>query len=878
MQTVERPVKRIQDSRGSGSDRQMKALVVHPGTQHSFRLAAQLQRFGCLSRFWTGFAYIPNSTLGLGIRSMPRGLGRLLDGRRLTGVPTEKLRTQPLVDLLALRRLRAGHDNQTVMFERNEAFQQGIPEREVADSDVVIGVDTASWLLADQAAALGRPFILDRTIGHPRTFERLIPVLNQQFPEWIEDCPHRLPHLLSAEDTEHSQARLIAVGSSFTRNTLVENGVTPQKIVVVPLGVDLDAFTPAPHPDLSRPVRFVFVGSVGVRKGVPLLLQVWRSLGRVNAEMWLAGPVSKRNARLIPTLSGLRMMGKVGRRELPGLLRQCDVLVFPSYFEGFGAVLLEAMAAGLPIIATDATGAPDLIADGVEGLVVPTGNAEALRDAMRRFIDSRDTLARMSQAARRCAERYSWDSYGERWIDILRQVMSDAHNAEDRSVSARGADLADAGERRADAVEYRSPRENGAPCVRPESSIPNKSGQIKALLVHPGTQYSFRLAAELHRHGCLSRFWTGMAYVPDSRLGRCIRRLPMPVQRQLSNRRLEGVSTNEIRILPLGEWRALRRLRAGHDDQTVMFERNAAFQGRIPQRELANSNVVIGFDTSSWLLAERALALGRTFILDRSIGHPSSFQRLMPMLRQQFPEWLENCLPRLDALVLCETKEHRYAERIVVPSSFVRATLIENGVQADKIVVIPFGVDLELFRPAPHCDVPRPLRFVFVGSLSARKGVPLLVRAWHSLAPKTAELWLVGPVSEQHARLIPVLPGLRLMGKVPHRQLPSLLRECDVLVFPSYFEGLAQVQLEALAAGLPVIGTEASGGGDLITDGVEGYVIPAGDAEALQDAMERFIDAPAELPRMSQAARRRAESFSWEIYGNRWMDLLRQVV
>jgi len=89
-----------------------------------------------------------------------------------------------------------------------------------------------------------------------------------------------------------------------------------------------------------------------------------------------------------------------------------------------------------------------------------------------------------------------------------------------------------------------------------------------------------------------------------------------------------------------------------------------------------------------------------------------------------------------------------------VPSSFVRRTLIENGVPSNKITVIPFGVDLKAFHPLPRPNPSRPLRFVFLGSLGARKGVPLLLQAWRSLPPTTAELWLVGPVSERHARLI----------------------------------------------------------------------------------------------------------------------------
>ena len=399
----------------------MKALVVHPGTQHAFHLASQLQRHGSLSRFWTGFAYVPGSILGRCVGSLPMTLQRRVAGRRLSGIPTEKLRTQPRVDLRALRQLRAGQDEQAVMFERNATFQSRIPTVELNRSDFVIGVDTASWLLAERASSIGRPYILDRTIGHPRAYEKILPLLERKFPDWMEERPQRLPRLLSAEDAEHRLASWIVVGSSFTQRTLIECGVPADKIIVTPLGVDLATFTPAARDKAPRPLRFLFLGSLGARKGLPLLLEAWRSLKPVDAELLLAGPVSKRVARLIPPLPGLRVLGKVSRRELPGLLQQCDVLVFPSYFEGFGAVLLEAMASGLPIIASDATGAPDLITQGVEGFVIPT-DAGALQAVMQWFLSTPSVLATMSQAARRCAERYSWDAYGDRWMQVLRQV------------------------------------------------------------------------------------------------------------------------------------------------------------------------------------------------------------------------------------------------------------------------------------------------------------------------------------------------------------------------------------------------------------------------------------------------------------------------
>ena len=833
----------------------MKALLVHPGTQHSFALAQQLQRLGCLFRFWTGFAYLPQSRLGRGIGYLPPSLKRVVTSRSLGGLPKEKLRTRLYIDVSALRRLRSGFDEQTVMFERNRAFQNSMPEEELADSDVVIGVDTASWLLAQRATALGRCFVLDRTTGHPLAFEQLVPDLERRFPQWIENSQRRIPQLSSAEEIEHRYAHLVAVGSSFTRRTLVERGVPAEKIIITTLGIDLNLFRSVRHPNASHPLRFVFVGLLSAAKGVPLLLDAWRSLGNVHAELWLVGSIRKRHRTLVPVLPGLRVIGRVPHSDLPAILSQCDVLVLPSYFEGFGAVLLEAMASGLPIIATDSTAAPDLITNGVEGYVIPTGSAEALREAMQRFVRFPGDLAPMSRAARRCAERYSWDAYGDRWMGILQQVKN-------TPVS--------------DGVLHSTP----AIVMAGPGTVDNQQNRslydpVKTFLAHPGTQHSFHLAAQLERRGCLTQFCTGIAYLPTGAIGQFVQFLPELVERHMVNRRLENVPANHVRTLPLPEWRALRRLYMRNEQQAVMFERNAAFQRNIPQTDLVESDVVIGFDTASWLLAERTRALGHPFILDRTTGHPLAFQQILPALRRKFPEWVADVLPRLPRLLAAEQTEHRCAARIVVASSFARRTLVENAVPAEKIVVNPYGVDLDLFFPVSRPDPSRPFRFIFVGSMTASKGVPLLLDAWRALAPSNAEMWLVG--QSEHKRASPALPGLCRIGKVPHRELPNVLRQCDVLVLPSYFEGFGLVLLEALAVGLPIIATDATAAPDLITDGVEGYIIPVGDAEALQGAMQRFTTSSADLAVMSRAARSTAERFSWEAYGNRWMEILQQV-
>jgi alpha-maltose-1-phosphate synthase len=400
----------------------MKVLLAHPGTQHSFRLAQQLERQNCLGRFLTGLAFVPGDLLEFFFQCLGSKYERAAANRRLEGVPVAKLKTQLLVELAALLKLRSGQDFQGTFLRRNLVFQRNVSERDLVDCDIVIGFNTSSWILADRAMKLGRPFVLDQTIGHPLSYQKVCQTLRREFPDWSDGLPPSLPEMLAAEKAEHESARQIIAASSFTRRTLIENGVAEDKIVINPYGVDVAAFSPVPRPNPSRPLRFLFLGSLIPRKGVPLLLKVWNSISPQEAELWMVGNIHESLRPLITPARGLRLMGRIPHRELPGLLQQCDILVFPSYFEGYGLVLLEAMAAGLPIIATDATGAPDLITSGVEGFVVGAGNEEELLASMRKFIDSPGDLHCMSQAARRCAERYSWDAYGDRWFEILQRI------------------------------------------------------------------------------------------------------------------------------------------------------------------------------------------------------------------------------------------------------------------------------------------------------------------------------------------------------------------------------------------------------------------------------------------------------------------------
>ena len=400
----------------------MQALLAHPGTQYSAQLARQLYLHNSLHRFWTSFALVQG---GLGERAMRAALTRppkWLDHRVLFDVPAEKLRTVPLLEVAAVLQMRFGAEPQIVMHQRNQKVQRAIDQHDIEQSDVVVGFDTSSDLLIDRASRLGRPFILDQTIAHPKSKNRVYEQIRKQFPEWSDDLDVRADEISAAEDAEHRGASLIVVASSFTKSTLIENGVAGDKIFLNPYGVDLKRFTVRPERNKSRAFRFVFAGLVCARKGIPLLLEAWSKIKPSGAELWIAGPITPAAAAKLTVDETVKILGKVPNPELATIMADSDVFVLPSYFEGFGLVLLEAMAAGLPVLTTTATAGPDIVTERHDGFVVRPGDTGALVEVMDWCLQNREAVAAMGMNARRTAERHSWDAYGDRWQNILQQV------------------------------------------------------------------------------------------------------------------------------------------------------------------------------------------------------------------------------------------------------------------------------------------------------------------------------------------------------------------------------------------------------------------------------------------------------------------------
>jgi glycosyltransferase involved in cell wall biosynthesis len=269
-----------------------------------------------------------------------------------------------------------------------------------------------------RAGRRGMATVVDSPCSHPLT---RLDLLRQESEHW---SARRGPPTWSQRRSirELSEADYVLVPSGFARQSMLDAGLSAEKLVEIPLGVDLEEFHPARAAG-PRPFRVVFAGQVSLRKGVPYLLEAWRRLALADAELWIIGDVRPDFSALRTRWSGLANVRYVDHtHRLADLLRECDVFVLPSIEEGSARVTYEALACGLPVITTPNAGSP--VRDGQDGFIVPIRDVEALCERVQRLHDDSALQSKLSRSARQRAEQLPWTRYQKTLVDALQQMVS----------------------------------------------------------------------------------------------------------------------------------------------------------------------------------------------------------------------------------------------------------------------------------------------------------------------------------------------------------------------------------------------------------------------------------------------------------------------
>ena len=391
----------------------MKVCVGSPGRFHTFDLARQLARAGALQRLYTGY---------------PR--------QKVDGLSPELVSTFPWLTVAAHGAGRLGFHSiqRSLNWPLIRTFDSWLSGR-IEPCDVfhcLSSFGVASHRVAK--ARHGALTICDRGSSHIQFQDD---ILREEY--FKLGIPYRPidPRVIGRELTEYEECDVIFVPSRFVQRSFIERGIAEEKLRVVPYGVDLEMFRPARKDD--KMFRIIYVGEISVRKGIHYLLEAAARFPETEVEVWLIGAVSPEAQALLQRHAGrFRHFGVIPRAELYRYYSQGSVFVIASIEEGLALVQAQAMACGLPVIATTNTGAEDLFSDGVEGFVVPIRDADAIAERIARLLSRPDDREMMAQAAlKRVAAIGGWDAYGQRALSAYVSGLTSRAPNGPRSNSAR---------------------------------------------------------------------------------------------------------------------------------------------------------------------------------------------------------------------------------------------------------------------------------------------------------------------------------------------------------------------------------------------------------------------------------------------------------
>ncbi|GJL49241.1 glycosyltransferase family 4 protein [Candidatus Nitrospira salsa] len=230
--------------------------------------------------------------------------------------------------------------------------------------------------------------------------------------------------IIEKEEDEFEVADCVSVLSDVARRTLVEAGIPREKVMVNNCGVCLSDFKPYPKSD--NIFRIIQCSAITPTKGVHYLLQAFSELKLPDSELWIVGR-GKEVSPLLPKIkqyaaSNVYFKGAYPQAELSGIYSQGSIFVLPSLVDGFGMVVPQAMACGLPVIVTENVGAADLVMEGKNGFIIPIRDVDALKDRILRLYENKDLLLDMSRnALRSVSDGYTWNDYGDRLLAELKE-------------------------------------------------------------------------------------------------------------------------------------------------------------------------------------------------------------------------------------------------------------------------------------------------------------------------------------------------------------------------------------------------------------------------------------------------------------------------
>lgn len=298
-------------------------------------------------------------------------------------------------------------------------------------------------------------------------------------------------------------------------------------------------------------------------------------------------------------------------------------------------------------------------------------------------------------------------------------------------------------------------------------------------------------------------------------------------------------------------------------------------------RHIEGSDIIITRSMCALKTMEAAKQMGAKTVMYRGSSH-IEFQK-----EEREREYRKlGLVPRIansDKKIKRELKEYELCDALFTPSSFAARTYAERGVPEEKIIHFPLSAAEDLVISGAGISEKNkkgPLKVLYVGSLSIMKGALYLLEAMKKIKKESGEnieLTVVGPVDPEIKSFLGKYDGIfEYAGILRHHLLGDYYRKSSIFVFPTLDDGFGQVMFEAMSHGLPVIATTHSGGPDIIKEGVNGFIVPPYDSEALAEKMLYCAKNRALIGQMGVQAASAVKEYSVDKFTDHWVNFFKK--
>lgn len=390
---------------------------------------------------------------------------------------------------------------------------------------------------------------------------------------------------------------------------------------------------------------------------------------------------------------------------------------------------------------------------------------------------------------------------------------------------------------------------------------------MKTILMSNVPYYHY-LARALHNSGHLEKYITSFILLEHEQAPA---RLPEYLRKKLEGRRLSGVPGYKVKQIRMPELmvQGITKAKLASLDRALWLQNNHF--DLMAKRWIEDCDVLHFVSSIGLYSARKAKSAGAAIVCDVPQEHPSFQVRILLEERERFGVRAEIKGRLYEEKVL---EEFELADYFFVPSEHAKKTFVDEGFRDEQIFVLHYGTDLDHFRKVERED--SVFRILYVGQITLRKGLQYLLQAVDELKLPDSELLLIGKVDPAMEPILKRYKGMfKHIPSLPKVELSRYYSNSSVFVLPSLADSFALVVLEAMACGVPVIVTENTGSKEVFRDGVDGFVVPIRDVEAIKEKILFLYENRDVCQAMGEAARQRASEVTWdrlerravEIYG-----------